>query len=74
MTSRTPVTAGPGELASSAMALAVRTLPIHLDPVDGEALDSWLEAICRQMGCTWGDFIEAVGLPPPSRGVRTPPG
>ena len=55
------------------MALAVRTLPIHLDPVDGEALDSWLEAICRQMGCTWGDFAEAVGLPPPSRGVRTPP-
>ena len=55
------------------MALAVRTLPIHLDPVDGEALDSWLEAICRQMGCTWGDFTEAVGLPPPPRGIRTPP-
>ena len=54
------------------MALAVRILPIHLEPVDGEALDSWLEAICRQMGCTWGDFAEAVGLPPPSRGVRTP--
>ena len=54
------------------MALAVRTLPIHLDPVDGEALDSWLEALCRQMGCTWGDFAEAVGLPPPPRGIRTP--
>ena len=46
------------------MALAVRTLPIHLDPVDGEALDSWLEAICRQLGCTWGDFAEALRLPP----------
>ena len=54
------------------MALAVRTLPIHLEPVDGEALDSWLEATCLRLGCTWGDFAEAVGLPPPSRGVRTP--
>src|SRR6478672_2412639 len=54
------------------MALAVRTLPIHLEPVDGEALDSWLEALCRQMGCTWGDFAGAVGLPPPPRGIRTP--
>jgi TniQ/Bacterial regulatory helix-turn-helix protein, lysR family len=54
------------------MALAVRSLPIHLDPVDGEALDSWLEAICRQLGCTWGDFAEAVGLPPRHRGVQTP--
>ena len=54
------------------MALAVRTLPIHLEPVDGEALDSWLEALCGQMGCTWGDFAEAVGLPPPPRGIRTP--
>jgi hypothetical protein len=54
------------------MALGVRTLPIHLEPVDGEALDSWLEALCRQMGCTWGDFAEAVGLTPPPRGIRTP--
>jgi hypothetical protein len=54
------------------MALAVRTLPILLDPVDGEALDSWLEATCLRLGCTWGDFTEAVGLPPPPRGVRTP--
>jgi len=48
------------------MALAVRTLPIHLEPVDGEALDSWLEAICRQLGCTWGDFTESVGLAAPA--------
>ena len=54
------------------MALAVRSLPIHLDPVDGEALDSWLDAICRQLGCRWGDFAEAVGLPPAHRGIRTP--
>jgi TniQ/Bacterial regulatory helix-turn-helix protein, lysR family len=54
------------------MALAVRSLPILLDPVDGEALDSWLDAICRQLGCTWGDFAEAVGLPPRHRGVQTP--
>ena len=62
----------PAPVPVAQMALAVRTLPIHLDPMEGEALDSWLEAICRQMGCAWGDFIEAVGLPPPSRGIRTP--
>jgi TniQ len=55
------------------MARAVRTLPIGLDPVTGEALDSWLEALCRQLGCAWGDFIAAVGLPPPSAGLCTPP-
>ena len=27
---------------------------------------------CRRLGCTWGDFTEAVGLPPPARGIRTP--
>ena len=40
--------------------------------MDGEALDSWLDAICRQLGSTWGDFAEAVGLPPRHRGVQTP--
>ena len=67
-----PVTADLNERAGSTVALAVRSLPIHLDPVDGEALDSWLEAICRQLGCTWGDFAKAVGLPPTNRGIRTP--
>ncbi|UNB52868.1 TniQ family protein [Mycolicibacterium sp. YH-1] len=58
--------------AGDTMAPTVRSLPVHLNPVDGEALDSWLEALCRQLRCTWGDFTGAVGLPPPPQGIRTP--
>jgi AraC-like DNA-binding protein len=42
----------------------VRTLPIRLAPADGEALDSWLEALAHRSGATWGDIVMAVGLPP----------
>jgi hypothetical protein len=42
----------------------VRTLPIRLAPVAGEALDSWLEALAHRSAVTWGDIGAAVGLPP----------
>jgi hypothetical protein len=42
----------------------IRTLPIRLAPVDGEALDSWLEALAHRSGVTWGDIVAAVGVPP----------
>jgi hypothetical protein len=48
------------------MDAAVRTLPIRLDPVDGEALDSWLEAVSHRLSSAWGDFADAVGLPAPN--------
>lgn len=43
----------------------VRTLPIRVAPVRGEALDSWLEALAARSQATWGDLLEAVGLTRP---------
>lgn len=43
---------------------AVRTLPIRLQPVSGEALDSWLEAIAHRNATAFGDLLTAVGLKP----------
>jgi hypothetical protein len=40
----------------------VRALPKRTEPVDGEALDSWLEATSHRLSCTWGDLTEAIGL------------
>ncbi len=42
----------------------VRTLPIRLPPVYGEALDSWLEAIAHRNATAFGDLLTAVGLKP----------
>lgn len=42
---------------------AVRTLPLRVQPVAGEALDSWLEALAARMQCSWGDLLAAVDLP-----------
>ncbi len=43
---------------------AVRTLPIRLPPVAGEALDSWLEALAHRNATAFGDLLSAVGLTP----------
>jgi hypothetical protein len=40
----------------------VRTLPIRVAPVPGEAMDSWLEALAARSHATWGDLLRAVGL------------
>lgn len=40
----------------------VRTLPIRLDPLPEESLDSWLEALARRSATSWGDLLAAVGL------------
>lgn len=42
----------------------VRTLPIRLGPVEGEALDSWLEALAHRSDVAWTDILAAVGLSP----------
>lgn len=42
----------------------VRTLPIRLPPVSGEALDSWLEAIAHRNATAFADLLTAVGLKP----------
>ena len=41
----------------------LRTFPLRIAPVDGEALDSWLEALSARMQVTWGDLLVGVGLP-----------
>lgn len=46
------------------MNATVRTLPIRIDPVDGEAIDSWVEAIAHRTHTAFGDLLTAVGLSP----------
>jgi hypothetical protein len=46
------------------MGIAVRTLPIRVAPIDGEALDSWFEAIAHRTHAGFADLLSAVGLSP----------
>jgi TniQ/Bacterial regulatory helix-turn-helix protein, lysR family len=41
---------------------AVRTLPIRVAPLTGEALDSWLEAIAHRTHTAFGDLLSAIAL------------
>ena len=41
---------------------AIRTLPLHLDPIRGEALDSWLAALAHRSHTAWADMLTAAGL------------
>ena len=45
------------------MIAAPRTLPILLQPVPGEALDSWLEALACRLDSPLGDVLADLGLP-----------
>lgn len=49
-----------------------RRIPINVDPVHGEALDSWLEALAHRTQTSWGDLLSAVGLdgPASTRGLH----
>jgi hypothetical protein len=40
----------------------LRTLPARIEPLPGEALDSWLEALAYRMHMPAGDFLASVGL------------
>jgi hypothetical protein len=40
----------------------LRTLPIRIQPLPGEALDSWLEALAFRMQMPVGDLLHSVGL------------
>lgn len=40
----------------------MRTLPIRVVPIDGEALDSWLEALAHRNRTRFSDMLTAVGL------------
>lgn len=55
--------------ARSRMTDTVRTLPIRLTPLPGEALDSWLEALATRMSTPFGNVVTAVGLSASAYGV-----
>lgn len=40
----------------------IRRIPINVDPIAGEALDSWLEALAHRTQTSWGDLVAATGL------------
>ncbi|RJQ83397.1 hypothetical protein D5S17_00530 [Pseudonocardiaceae bacterium YIM PH 21723] len=44
---------------------APRTLPIRVDPIPGEALDSWLAALAYRLHVPLGELLPAIGLPNP---------
>ncbi|WP_435238463.1 TniQ family protein [Streptomyces sp. YPW6] len=41
----------------------VRTLPLRRDPLPGEALDSWLEALACRLRTPLGEVMLSIGLP-----------
>lgn len=43
------------------MSLA-RTLPLRVEPLPGEALDSWLEALAHRHGVHFGDVLHQCGI------------
>ncbi|MFD8967609.1 TniQ family protein [Streptomyces sp. NPDC059568] len=45
------------------MSEILRTLPVRFAPLDGEALDSWMEALARRLRTPLGDLTRATGLP-----------
>jgi hypothetical protein len=48
----------------------VRTLPLRVAPLPGEAIDSWLEAIGYRCGTPWAQFRVALGAVLPGSGYR----
>jgi AraC-like DNA-binding protein len=46
-----------------------RTLPIRVQPIPGEALDSWFTALAHRLHTSLGDLLPVLGLP---RRPRTP--
>lgn len=40
-----------------------RTLPLRLEPLPGEALDSWLEALAHRLHTPLGNLMAGLGLP-----------
>jgi TniQ len=57
------------EVADLGAVIARRRLPLRVDPIEGEAIDSWLEATAKHMGTTVGALARATELP-----IATRPG
>jgi len=41
---------------------AVRSLPLRMQPISGEPLDSWLEALAHRYQTRYSDLLSAVGI------------
>lgn len=52
----------------------LRTLPIRVAPLPGEALDSWLEALAQRLRTPLGEVTRNIGLPPRHKAGRRLPG
>jgi TniQ/Bacterial regulatory helix-turn-helix protein, lysR family len=59
------VTADRGQSTQTAAAAhsGIRTLPLRVDPLPGEALESWMAALAYRHDTTWGELLDTV-LPP----------
>jgi hypothetical protein len=42
--------------------MRIRSLPLRLQPIEGEAIDSYIEAYAARIGATFTEFEDAVGL------------
>jgi hypothetical protein len=50
--------------------MRIRSLPLRLQPIEGEAIDSYIEAYAARVGATSAEFEHAVGLAPTNRRVQ----
>jgi hypothetical protein len=48
------------EVADLGAVIARRRLPLRVDPIDGEAIDSWLEATAMHMGTIVGALARVL--------------
>lgn len=55
----------PGRMTS------VRTMPIRVSPIPGEAIDSWLEVLAHRTHTAWADLLSAVGLDAPNSAANS---
>ena len=50
--------------------MKIRSLPLRLQPIEGEAIDSYIEAYAARAGATFAEFEDAVGLERTSNSQR----
>jgi hypothetical protein len=50
--------------------MRIRSLPLRFQPTEGEAIDSYIEAYAAQVGATFAEFEDAVGLERTSNSQR----
>src|SRR3982074_1055802 len=59
-----------GPAVSSGAGAVKRTLPVRVDPIPGEALESWLGARGTRRNAPWGEVLDVV-LPMGANGIAS---